>query len=175
MEYMMSTSLPLDHQNTDHLNQGNWMYLPTLPVKLEEAIEWLLSDPRPSRNQNFDEYKDSYVQRAWRVIKETYNMIDILSLPPVDNPQKAKWEVNWLTLEWTKEQDLEWPKEQDKEDLVLASSTLPPFRYQIQIVWTAQDLTEYELFITPIHFRLITRLDEELSRRIGDELDGPTP
>ena len=97
-------------------------------------------------------------------------MIEILSLPPIDDLRKAQWKVEWLTLEWPKEDG-----DHQDEYTVEVSSPLPPFRYQIHIAWTVEDLTEYELFLTPFHFRLMTRLDEELSRRIGDELDGPTP
>ena len=159
----MSHTPPFDDQIEQQSHQGNWMYMTHFPSDLNEALEWLLSSPRPSRNQNFDEYKDPHVKRARRLLKETQKMVDSLSLPPIEDPQKAPWKVEWLTSDW--------PTDLDKDTL----STLPPFKYQIHIAWTVQDLTEYELFLTPVHFRLITRLDEALSRRIGDELDGPTP
>ena len=166
-----------DHQDSSISYQGNWMYLPTLPSKFEEAMNWLLSDPRPSRNQNFDEYKDPYVKRVWRVVKETHKMIDALSLPLADDPQKAKWKVEWLTLEWPNKSTS--PDNQEMSEVVDESMEqelfLPPFRYQIHITLTAFDLTEYEFFLTPFHFRLITHFNEALSRKIGDELDGPRP
>ena len=173
----MSVLNSQDHQSSSFSYQGSWMYLPTLPSKFEEAMNWLLSDPRPSRNQNFDEYKDPYVKRVWRVIKETHKMIDALSLPPIDDPQKAKWKVEWLTLEWPSESDQDEDEEIDRnvEETIEKERFLPPFRYQIHISLTAFDLTEYEFFLTPFHFRLITHFNEALSRKIGDELDGPIP
>lgn len=164
---IVSINESLDHPHpsaeSEDLDYGMWMYFPYLPDELQEAFDWLLSDPRPSRNQHFEQYKDPHIKQARRVLKETQKMVESLALPPIEDPQKALWKVEMLSLDWPETMD---------ESLC---ATLPPFRYQVHITWTTFDLTEYELFLTPAHLRLITRLNEEIGRRIGDELDGPRP
>jgi hypothetical protein len=62
-----------------------------------------------------------------------------------------------------------WPE--DAEEV----STRPPARYSVRLDLVHDGDRVTRLSLSPIEMRLITALDPELGRRIGDELDGQRP
>lgn len=55
------------------------------------------------------------------------------------------------------------------------ASTRPPFRYSVLLDLVHNGEVTTQIRLSPIEMRLITELDPDLGRRIGDELDGQLP
>lgn len=82
---------------------------------------------------------------------------------------------------WSAELQLDvwaWSSPDEERDLVaLNQGPLPPARYAVAL--TLLDASSQEvicqLTLSPAELRMITELDPEVGRRIGDELDGERP
>ena len=63
------------------------------------------------------------------------------------------------------------------KDLSVDGESLPPARYEVMLtlVDADHDQEPTRLTLSPAELRLITELDHEIGRRIGDELDGQRP
>lgn len=63
------------------------------------------------------------------------------------------------------------------EELSVDGEPLPPARYEVTLTLINADHGQepMRLTLSPAELRLITELDHEIGRRIGDELDGQRP
>ena len=55
-----------------------------------------------------------------------------------------------------------------------SSASTSPYHYRLHVILNAPHY-RYQLFLSPLHWKLIGQLDPNLSRFLGDELDGPKP
>jgi hypothetical protein len=132
--------------------QTTWWLLPTLPEGYLESIERLIKTPKDESNISTD-------IRA--LITESE--LKLASLQKIEH-EPWIWDVNLIFHEWS-----------TYELHSLSAYTLPPMKYQVQVNATSPSAETLSLLFTPAELRIITLLNNDLGRRIGDELDGRRP
>lgn len=130
---------------------GSWMYHAVLDPVIRNYVEQFVAGSMPSRNKSFDVYKKVDVKRAQWLFRRAHYIIATVQ----DEPY---WRVT-----------LNVKALQQNEALTLNL----PHRYEIHIQLGIKGL--HQFYLTPAEFTAITLVNEEIGRRIGDELDGPKP
>ena len=133
-----------------------WAYMPTLTAERENAItEVLEGAAHPSSALLFTE--------ACQMVHSAREALQVLA---GCSSEEWQWRANMRHSAWS-----------ESERAQLTGEFLPPLRYwvELRLVDSSVEEREFSLSMTPTELRLITQLDPDIGRRIGDELDGVRP
>ena len=165
-----------------------WWYLPTLPSRYHGALFALASASDqvnitrlwPAESSSNSEELDASVlleiQLLWTQGRQTLNALQ--------NAQSSQWLADLRMTSW------QWPSPQVQHSVEsLIDTPVPPYRYEVELILVAQPVDHHtnqeeprpaqsenrRLILSPAELALITHLDYDIGRRIGDELDGQPP
>jgi len=166
-----------------------WWYLPTTPLIYHDALSALRStDDSPDHlavhileaSQSAQQLGESQVS-SHPEVDQLWDRVNQL-MKTLRGAQARVWLADIKLESWT------WPSPQAQQELErLNRVALPPYRYTVELTLVAPQahaksepddlggLSDQHLILTPAELSLITRLDYDLGRRIGDELDGQRP
>jgi hypothetical protein len=167
-----------------------WWYLPTTPLRYHDALSALRSkDDSPDHLAVHLSEASQSVQQLGESTVASHPEVDQLwgqvnqTIQTLRTAQDRVWLADIKLMPWT------WPSPQAQQELErLNRIALPPYRYTVELTLVAPqkthakskpddlgELSDQHLILTPAELSLITRLDYDLGRRIGDELDGQRP
>ena len=166
-----------------------WWYLPTTPLRYHDALSALRStDDSPDHlavhileaSQSAQQLGESQVSSHAEVDQLWDRVNQIMKI--LRGAQARVWLADIKLESWT------WSSPQEQREIEhLNGASLPPYRYAVELTLVAptphrgmlsngsSELSDHRLTLTPAELSLITRLDYDLGRRIGDELDGQRP
>ena len=126
-----------------------------MPEGYLEQLEYLAhpNDPSKTSPQALSEEVKILFNTTRQTIKQ---LLEIEAQPWV-------WDVTLIFEEW-----------QSQEQSALKAYILPPMKYQVRIE-ARSPTAEWSCILTPAELRVITMINPDLGRRIGDELDGRKP
>ena len=142
-----------------------WAYLPILSAQQEGALKAALDQSAPSTEVTLLE--------ARKIVLAAKGAIHTLQCRSDD---QWEWTATMSYRAWS-------PIERDR----LTGHELPPLCYWVELTVKPRSLKLEEvtqqhadhsgkiLRLSPVELRLITQLESDLGRRIGDELDGTLP
>lgn len=132
-----------------------WASLPILNQERENAIDLCLHKRDTSSSE-------SLISEAEQVVLATKTAISFLKKRCNDC---WEWRATILYRDWL-----------ESERACLLNEVLPPLCYSIELkIRELKTGLEERILLSPIVCRLITQLDPDLGRRVGDELDGLRP
>jgi len=170
-----------------------WWYLPTIPARYHQALSTLASEyhlvnvtrpwatESPSTSEELNDSVLQEIQLLWTRVLQT--------LGTLRSSQHSQWlaDLHLTSWQWTSPQ-----VQQSVESLI--ETPMPPYRYEVELILVAPpvdhltenpnqeicepQITQVEnkrLILSPAELALITQLDYDIGRRIGDELDGQPP
>jgi hypothetical protein len=149
-----------------------WWYSAVPPEMYAQLIAQLIdygeltSDPKVNAEREILQERE--VMRLFRSVERCIEALrDRLS-------ESWLWEVSMSYRPWS-----------DDEREAIAHYNLPPLRYQVEVAIqphlvdqeskSGESGEPWNRSLTPAELSLITALDSEVGRRIGDELDGQRP
>ena len=130
--------------------QGAWMYMSTLDAEIRRGLEALVEGSLPSRNQDYELHERHDVRRANWLFRRLQSSARLLK------SYSGRWAVELLAKPWRQKPE-----------------GAPPFRYEVHVAMG--DPVVHHLYLTPAELTVLTMIDPDLGRLIGDELDGPRP
>ena len=149
-ESMSTESITVEQTETDEDLQGAWMYMSTLDEEVRRGLEALVEGSLPSRNQDYELYERQEVRRAHWLFHRAHSTAHLLKL------YLGLWAVELLPKPWG-----------------VKPEGAPPFRYEVHVAM-GEPITHH-LYLTPAELAVLTMIDPDIGREIGDELDGPRP
>jgi hypothetical protein len=150
-EPMSSESITIEPTEVDEDLQGAWMYMSRLDEEVRRGLEALVEGSLPSRNKDYQLYERQEVKRAHWLFHRAHSTAHLLK------SYIGLWTVELLPKPWRVKPD----------------EGAPPFRYEVHVAMG--DPVTHHLYLTPAELTVITMIDPDLGRAIGDELDGPRP
>ena len=139
-----------------------WWLLSVIPDQYLGLLEQSIASDTASK------IGSSAHQEVLRLLKQAQEKLTELQKRSSDS---WVWDAELLYENWSPD---------EKRDLNKQIEFLPPLKYLVSLK-TSQysdedsDLEECSLLLTPAEFKVITLLNSDIGRRIGDELDGRRP
>ena len=150
-----------------------WWYLPTIPSAYRNALSTLQSKAQSIQTaSDAQRIISTEIQQLWDQVNQTMTLLR--------DAQSYVWLAEIELAPWV------WGAPQQRHALEeLSNAPLPPYRYTVELTLITPpeiasgdmnlEHASQELKLTPAELALITQLDYDLGRRIGDELDGQRP
>ena len=150
-----------------------WWYLPTIPSAYRDILSTLRPKAQTIQAASSTQIIISpEIRQLWDQVNQTMTLLR--------DAQSHVWLARLDLTPWV------WDSPRQRRALEkLSSDPLPPYRYNVEltliippeIVSGDMDLerASQTFKLTPAELALITQLDYDLGRRIGDELDGQRP